>query len=181
VGFKDVPPADPSTVPTLSNGEKARRSSRVQKPTTNVDMIDTLGNRAPQTVTLAKSGYMPVFVANYHAPQGGGSGGVNQSGMDAGKGHAILSRCNEIKSNAIIIGDQNVDGKRMQSFYKNKEMDIISCQYKKEQWTHAAASEGLKAKLIDLGDEGEKFQNKADENCSDHAPLAIAVEFPEME
>jgi endonuclease/exonuclease/phosphatase family metal-dependent hydrolase len=154
-----------------------RRSSRTKQiPAENLPNLGALGVRGPQCIEISQTGFRPVTVFNYHAPQGGGSGGINQSGMDAPKGHQIL-QCvaRETRTPRLVIGDQNVDRSAMLDYYS--DLEVVSAAYP-ERLVHAAGSRVLKVEQIDLGDAGEKFNNKGETGCSDHTPLGLKIFLP---
>jgi endonuclease/exonuclease/phosphatase family metal-dependent hydrolase len=157
-----------------SSTQGVRKSTRTKHvPAENLPNLRCLGERGPQRIEISRPGYMPVTVFNYHAPQGGGSGGKNQSGMDASKGHSILSCVvGEARTDCLVIGDQNVDKSLMQTYYPDKS--LLSAP-RPERLIHAAGSRALNLEAIDLGDDGKLFNNKGKPGCSDHSPLGLRI------
>jgi hypothetical protein len=154
--------------------EGVRKSKRVKyMPAENLTNLGCLGERGPQCIKISQTGYLPVTVFNYHAPQGGGSGGRNQSGMDASKGHDILSCVvRDARTDCLVIGDQNVDKSLMQIYYPGKS--LLSAP-SPERLIHAAGSRALSLEAINLGDDGKLFNNKGQPGCSDHTPLGLRI------
>jgi hypothetical protein len=159
------------------SGQPIKRSTRIRiPPVLPGSNIVCLGERGPQFMKGTVPGHRSFNIFNFHAPQGSGSGGVQgQSGMDADKGHEILTRfVKERKAPSIVVGDQNVNGQAMRGFYPG--MVVLSAGAS-EHLTHAAISRGLSPEQIDLGKEGKDFKNKGTPGCSDHGPLAFKF-FP---
>jgi endonuclease/exonuclease/phosphatase family metal-dependent hydrolase len=157
-----------------SSTQGVRKSTRTKHiPAGNLTNLGCLGERGPQCIEISQTGFRPVTVFNYHAPQGGGSGGRNQSGMDAAKGHRILSCVvGEARTPCLVIGDQNVDRTLMQTHYPNTS--LVSAA-RPERLIHAAGSRELNVEAIDLGDDGKLFNNKGKPGCSDHSPLGLRI------
>jgi hypothetical protein len=154
------------------------RSGRTVKPRVNEDLVNYLGLRPPQPLELTLEGHQPVSIYNYHAPQGSGSGGPDFSGMDAQKGHEILSRVIKDDSTPyqMVVGDQNAAGNQMRRYYP--QHTIITAGGG-DPWSHAAVPPGLNPMQIDLGDDGNAFNNKGQPGCSDHQPYAFSFVLPE--
>ncbi len=146
-------------------------ASRGSTPPVDDSKLKALGLRPPQLMSISVPGFQSITLLNYHAPQSGGTTN-GYSGMGAKLGHEIVQRVvGELSGDKILIGDQNAHHSSLRLGYPSA--DIVSATG--DDLVHAVASKGLKATEIKLGSEGKAFQNKASEECSDHAPLAVEI------
>jgi len=150
---------------------------RVRKPPVNLSELNKLGVRRPQKVELTMPGHNPLSFYNYHAPQGSGSA-QGYSGMDAPKGHEILTMVIDEDNTPykMVIGDQNAHPGSMRKHYPT--FDILSATTSPTELVHAAIPRGLNPQPIDLGQDGIDFNNKGQAGCSDHPPMAFTVTLP---
>jgi hypothetical protein len=174
-------PFRPTQSPTLMRKirpsiQTADAGRRPRKQPINDERLNLLGLRPPQVMEITKQGGSAeaVVLYNYHAPQGSGSA-LGYSGMDAPRGHEVMGAVMfDEPKRKVLGGDQNAHRSTMRALYPG--MDIISAG-QRDKLSHAAVSSELSPRQIDLGGEGDSFNNKGKPGCSDHSAYAFSIKW----